>query len=457
VIEASDVTIDGRGKRIEGGNGHDGLYGIYVYGVRSNIQVRNLSIRDKTYGIHFLNVKGGRIDSVQVSNNWHGVFLSNSEGITITGVNADGNSRNGIMLQTSCTGNNIIANTANNNRDPNDPDNLAKGYGIILDTSCDNNQIAENIVTGNSQVGIYVHSSAGNTLQGNILKSNRYGIHSDWGSHHNLYTNNIASGNNWGIVFDPDTNNNTVTLNTAEDNGNSGIFFWKSSANTIDRNTVRGNDVHGIFLRDGGSGNIVSENTAKGSDYGIELETTNNNVVKDNIVTNNRKVGVFVYDSDNNMIEDNAISNNAETGILLDYHSNQNTITGNTINESQIGLIFNRNSNKNTVTRNNITGNTLQGIYLRSSRYQKIYDNFLKNRANVLLEGKKSINTWSVARMPGPNIVDGDYIGGNYWAQPNGQGFSQIKADADGDGIIESHYRLGKGYIPKNFDNHPLK
>jgi len=40
------------------------------------------------------------------------------------------------------------------------------------------------------------------------------------------------------------------------------------------------------------------------------------------------------------------------------------------------------------------------------------------------------------------NIIGGPYIGGNFWAYPNGTGFSQTCADADIDGICDLPYVL---------------
>ena len=52
----------------------------------------------------------------------------------------------------------------------------------------------------------------------------------------------------------------------------------------------------------------------------------------------------------------------------------------------------------------------------------------------------------------GTNIIGGSYLGGNYWAQPDGQGFSQINPDTDGDGISNAEYTLAPG----NVDRLPL-
>ena len=47
----------------------------------------------------------------------------------------------------------------------------------------------------------------------------------------------------------------------------------------------------------------------------------------------------------------------------------------------------------------------------------------------------------------GTNIIGGSYIGGNYWAKPDGTGFSQTAVDANGDGIADSAYVIAENNI----------
>ena len=41
-------------------------------------------------------------------------------------------------------------------------------------------------------------------------------------------------------------------------------------------------------------------------------------------------------------------------------------------------------------------------------------------------------------KTKGKNIVSGPYIGGNYWASPGNDGFSQTAPDTNGDGIADT-------------------
>ena len=61
-------------------------------------------------------------------------------------------------------------------------------------------------------------------------------------------------------------------------------------------------------------------------------------------------------------------------------------------------------------------------------------------------------NVFNTTKTAGTNIVGGPYIGGNFWAKPDGTGFSQTATDADGDGISDTVYsfsgNLNTDFLP---------
>ncbi len=92
----------------------------------------------------------------------------------------------------------------------------------------------------------------------------------------------------------------------------------------------------------------------------------------------------------------------------------------------------------NIIKGNSISNNSL-GIYLNSSN-NTIYNNYLNNSNNAITIGN---NTWNTNQTIGSNIIDGPYLGGNFWAHPNGTGFSHLCADSNTDGICDSSYMPG--------------
>ncbi|MCX9012119.1 MAG: right-handed parallel beta-helix repeat-containing protein, partial [Candidatus Methanoperedens sp.] len=96
----------------------------------------------------------------------------------------------------------------------------------------------------------------------------------------------------------------------------------------------------------------------------------------------------------------------------------------------------------NTI-RDNIISNNNPGIFLESSS-NTIYNNYFNNTNNAVASGS---NTWNITRTIGSNIADGPYLGGNFWAHPNGSGLSQTCADANSDGICDSPHRFNSSNI----------
>ncbi|MEL4304260.1 NosD domain-containing protein, partial [Methanococcoides sp. LMO-2] len=98
------------------------------------------------------------------------------------------------------------------------------------------------------------------------------------------------------------------------------------------------------------------------------------------------------------------------------------------------------------ISNNNINFNKY-GIYLDNSSNNLIYNNCLNNTNNTLINDSTG-NFWNITKTAGTNIIGGSYLGGNYWAHPNGTGFSETNnTDADRDGICDETYTIAAGHI----------
>ena len=80
-----------------------------------------------------------------------------------------------------------------------------------------------------------------------------------------------------------------------------------------------------------------------------------------------------------------------------------------------------------------------------------ITDNFFNNSRNVGFVWGFTPLVWNTTLIPGDNVVHGPTLGGNFWAAPDGQGFSEVHADR-GDGICNDSYVIN----PENTDYLPL-
>ena len=85
--------------------------------------------------------------------------------------------------------------------------------------------------------------------------------------------------------------------------------------------------------------------------------------------------------------------------------------------------IYLKDSSDNNVTGNNASNNS-NGINLFNSNNNFIYNNYFNNTNNVIIDS--SINYWNTTKRSGKNIINGSYMGGNFWADPDdGNGWSQ--------------------------------
>jgi parallel beta-helix repeat protein len=173
-----------------------------------------------------------------------------------------------------------------------------------------------------------------------------------------------------------------------------------------------------------------------------------------NVISNNRitdcKVGIGLADCRGATINNNYLSN-CDNGIKM-FDAPSNTIENNTITENNIGITFDGESDSNILINNKLTLNK-KGLDLSAGGYQNhIYNNYFNNTVNVNFGSNLESNSWNTAKISRISIVGGPYIGGNYWAAPVGNGFSQTHPDANGDGIFEKPYSLNRA----NIDNLPL-
>jgi len=182
-----------------------------------------------------------------------------------------------------------------------------------------------------------------------------------------------------------------------------------------------------------GKGHMISGLGTLGS-YGISVaqnsgSTSLSRVTVKNVVLKDWCWGLQYWNVTGGRIEKVSASNNIRDGLVLWSGCTGNTVTGNTL-----------------------TGNAVYGLVVGwGATGNTIYNNYLKNEDNTLLVDD-SVNLWGISRTPGTNILGGHSKGGNYWATPDGTGFSQTHPDTNRDGFCDAAYQLSPG----NIDRLPL-
>ncbi|MBN2487753.1 MAG: right-handed parallel beta-helix repeat-containing protein [Methanosarcinaceae archaeon] len=250
-----------------------------------------------------------------------------------------------------------------------------------------------------------------------------YGIYC-YGVQHGNISDNIFSGNDHGIYLES-SSNNTISNNNANLNVHSGIYLYSNSNH-----------------------NTVSSNTATFDEFGFYIYGSSNNTLTDNNASSNTKSGFILYVISNyNTLSNNIANSNHESGVYLTTSCSNNTLSNNTLNSNNYGTYVYNNCNDTTFSSNTASNNSNTGIRLRDSVNTTIYNNYFNNTINATFFGTTTGTVWNITKTAGTNIIGGPYLGGNFWAKPDGTGFSETCNDTDVDGISDSSFTIETGHI----------
>ncbi len=245
---------------------------------------------------------------------------------------------------------------------------------------------------------------------------------------------------------------NTITISGLNITGASQDFDKSAISLYSDMNNVTGNTIENgcILLGSEKAGNLISENKiSNGEGEGIHISCCgfDTNTVSNNTISN-CFIGIYEYDQAAD-IRNNRITN-CDYGIKLAQASSG--IDNNTILNCDVGILLGEACHVDIVN-NKIMSCEECGIFDQENfGGQRIYNNYFNNILNVKLVPGEGGNTWNSSLASGSNIVGGPYIGGNFWAKPDGTGFSQICVDLDRNGIGDLPYNI----YEDEFDYLPL-
>ena len=472
---------------------------LYFLGSHDNTIVDTTANSNTNNGCYFSVSSNNTLDHTTANNNAYGIILSSSTNNALSSTTVNSNTNTGLQLLSSntTTVSGTIANwnrnygvllTTSTNNTLNETTALGNQYGVYL-TGSSNNTLSGTTASSNTNTGVYLTSSPRNILNGATAMSNQYGFYltgsntttiiaatassnTNYGMYLStsgnatLYGNSVNSNTNMGIYLSA-SDACTITANRADSNTNYGIRLVSSARCTLTNNTAN-NNLYGISLSSSSDNQIINSTVSNNINSGLHLATSHGNTLEETVATSNTNIGIYLDRSNNNTLLRGSSTGNTYAGIYLTTATNNtlqeiNTSSNtygiyftSTSNSSLIGLTGNRNtnsaiylasSNDNALNNSSLSENTNFGIYLSSSRRTTIYNNYLNNTNNLGIGGTLYGNTWNVSKTPGTSIVEGSFLGGNFWGKPDWSGFSQTAPDADGDGICDSSYTLGTGNI----------
>jgi PGF-pre-PGF domain-containing protein len=262
------------------------------------------------------------------------------------------------------------------------------------------------------------------------------------------YVEDITINKNLTIVSESENPSDTKIKSAR---GSDDIFSVWSNGVSIKGFSINGARYAGIHLFGVTECNITNNNLSNNV-CGIDLYMFSSGNILDNNQISDSVTGISLGDSRFNSLRNNSFSNCGSAISLFD--SRNNTVQNNIIFNNSEGISLIGESNGNTLTSNIVNSNLKTGLHLYGTSDNHIYNNYFNNTENVEFEESESdlgSNIWNKAKTAGTSIVGGPYLGGNFWAKPDGTGFSQISVDSDKDGIGDLSYNISENefdYLP---------
>jgi len=465
-IAANNVTLDCQGHTIDGNDDAD--YGIKISEYH-NVTIKNCLITDwDVAGITVYNGNDITFKNLNVSSNEDiGFFVFQANTTIFINITVNENGDEGIFIDYG-SGYLLENITAKHNGQ----DNIAI---VII-----NNSVLRNIETsGSSESGIRLNNA------------------------HNINFSNIKSYNNSMYGFDFGINSGFINISSSNftNNGYFDIFsqVTEEYCNDTVLDNVLGTDYQEILFY---NSEIVIDSW-NDNFTSIILCNADNSIINNVNLTGNKSNGIILLDTDNvnltNLylnksynslyikndnsvrIENTTIENSENYGI---YFRSDGYINNVNISKSGYGLFFNTDDGANVSNCeifNNSYGITLNsgnddniffnnklydndiGIYIDDSNSDNniLFNNIFNNTENLKFDSYQN-QYWNKTNQLGTNIYDTNnpYIGGNYWSDMSGTGFSENCTDREGDGFCDSWYNVSANALTliygDNVDFYPL-
>ena len=466
-----DITFDCQNNNIDSGAVVAGASAIYLNltdGGSNNNTIKNCNLTDFAYGYGVIFNSGSNNTLTNIISTKSAILLNYSSNHNLSNISVSGVNGPGISL--TKVNDSILTN-------------------IILDSNLEgirfstgSNNTFQDIITTNStnSNGIGIQWASNNTFQNITATLNNIGIHiaTDSANSNNTFRNNNMSNNtiNFKIGVTP---NSLISHYQDIDTSNivdySYKLYYNYSASDYVFDSTTAPEAGAVFCIACDNVTYKDLNLSHNNENGLFFLQTNNSHVE-NVTTDRNNIGVYISYSSNDTFQDITSNSNDYTGFALMFSSNnilQNVISnlnaergidifGSSNNTFQnitadsnpkIGVRFILTSNNNTINNSNITNNTEKGIYFHTSEYNVLYNNFFNNTLNYY-NVTNLTNYFNTTQTEGANILGESYIGGNYWAYPNGTGFSENCTDSDSDGICDSSYNVDG--VNQSYDYLPL-
>jgi parallel beta-helix repeat protein len=127
--------------------------------------------------------------------------------------------------------------------------NARTGIYVYSDNNTINDNIIQNITQGNYPRGIFVAFASNNSIYGNVIRKNDYGI-VVWRYHtlNNKIENNFIENNSYGILIKDQVRNTIISHNTIINNVDYGISAEWCFNTVVEKNNIYKNHPNANFI-----------------------------------------------------------------------------------------------------------------------------------------------------------------------------------------------------------------
>jgi len=249
-----------------------------------------------------------------------------------------------------------------------------------------------------------------------------------------------------GVVSDPLKN---ISLKNCVLTGWSDGINFQNAGGIISNFDISSVLLNGISLMNSNQTKVSFTNVSGGT-YGIFLDNSHENIF-DSINFKVPYTRVYFSNSNNNSVLNSFFYFLGRVGVHIG--GDNNFILNNTFLDSIGGSAIEIEGSFNVIKNNFFENNSPYGISVQSinSNNNYIYNNFFNNLNNLYIE-EGAHNFWNTSiNCAEENILDGNCIGGNYWADYD-------FFDFDGDGFGDVSYILDSNnvdFLPLVFNSLP--
>jgi parallel beta-helix repeat protein len=352
-VHVPGVVLNGWDKSISGDAGA-GSYGVRVNGSVGNVQVRNLTVSGKGYGISYEGVTGGAIDQATLDGNRVGVSVTGgSADLTLSDLTIRGSSTAALSLDTVSNATLERVSAVDN-----------PGAGAII-TNSDDIVIRDSRFLSGTLGGIVASGGSGlSVLETNASLSSAGPGMSVNGTARVLVANSTATGNAGPGISMNGVSGAKITGTTASGNAGTGVMVSGGTGAEVAVVTVSGNGGDGLGLENTPGAVLTTVVADNNGLNGVRLFNAPGTTISGLVSRDNAVSGVNASYSGSLVINGGTFSGNTESGVALD-HSPGATVRGVTATGSGSGIDLTA-SDGFTMSDNTVTGNDW-GYYVGSS------------------------------------------------------------------------------------------